>query len=46
MFIAVLYRELAKACQEATEKLWEKARPALVPMEAATQAVLWTDPVA
>jgi hypothetical protein len=39
MFITVFYRELAKACRVATEKLWEKTRPALVPTAAGTQPV-------
>ena len=45
MFITVFYRELAKACRVATETLWEKTRPALVPTAAAAQPVLRTDPV-
>jgi len=43
MFIAVFYRELAKAYREATENLWEKTGPALVPTAATTQPVLRTE---
>src|SRR6202011_5412996 len=45
MFITVSCQELAKETRVATEKLWEKTRPAPVPTAAAAQPVLRTDPV-
>ena len=43
MFITVFCRELAKECRVATEKLWEKTRPELLPAATATQPVLRTE---